>query len=74
MIGALGIKSKLFWTTFYSYQGATFQGVTGLNFKLYDVFLLLKTVFILANSVDPGEVAFHLGLLYLFKVSGTQRV
>ena len=43
-----------------------YGGVTGCNFKKKIVFLSLKTVFVLANSVDPDEMphnaAFHLGL------------
>ena len=33
-----------------------FQGVTGLKFKNCDPYLSLKIVFILANSVDTGEM------------------
>ena len=42
-------------------------GVTGYNFHKI-VFLSLKIVFVLANSVDPDEMLhYHLGLHYLSK-------
>ena len=43
-----------------------YRGVTGYKFQIKIVLLLLKIVFILANSVDldemPHYAAFHLGL------------
>ena len=48
-----------------------YSGVTGLNFVKNIVFLPLKIVIILANSVDPDEMlhyaAFHLGIHCLLK-------
>ena len=33
-----------------------YQGVTGCNFNKIIVFLSLKIVFVLANSIDPGKI------------------
>ena len=49
------------------------QGVTGYNFKMKNVFLSLKIIFVVANSVDSDEMphyaAFHLGKVYILKES-----
>ena len=43
-----------------------YWGVMGYNFHIKNLFLSLKIVFVIANSVDPDEMphytAFHLGL------------
>ena len=35
------------------------KGVKWYNFKITIVFLSLKIVFVLANSVDPDEISHH---------------
>ena len=48
-----------------------YRGVTGYNFPYKVVVLSLKTVFVMANRVDPGKMphyaTFHLGIFCLSK-------